>query len=258
MRAFLLLALLGAPAAAAERVVIASFKMSGEALTDPTRTALRNSLAGGLAAAGFDVAPEDALAKVLRENPALVGCDTDACLRRVASLTSAAYAVRANLELVGGANYHYTLELVGPDTIAHRVDDTCEVCNNKEANDSISNSAAKLHVEPAKRIEITPPPPPPRPRPLRNAGIATATIGGALILTGIGLMAADGTGGVTVGAGNVLMLEHRNTLTPGVVLFLIGAGCGGAAAVLFWKDHRTQLAVTPGPGGAAAYLSGSF
>jgi len=237
------LTVLASPARA-EKVAIASFKMSGE-LADTARAALRASLAGGLAAAGYDVLTDETLAKAMKEAPGLGGCETTACLKRLASVAGADRVLRGSLEVLG-SSYHFSMELLGPDgnTVA-RIDDDCQVCNAKEANDSLSTAAANLKPKPI----IKPPPPPPPVRQkmslFKTLGIATAVAGGAVLITGIALVAVDGnfsgpprTKLDPSGTQTILERQRLHTLGGGISLMLVGAGLAGAAGVLFWKDSR--------------------
>ena len=70
----LLVPLLATAPLRAEKVAVASFKMTGVELPDTARAALRASLTGGLAAAGFEVLTDDALARAIKDAPGLAGC----------------------------------------------------------------------------------------------------------------------------------------------------------------------------------------
>src|SRR5579862_1498295 len=77
-----------------ERVAVASFKMIGAEIQDPTRQAqARTSLVGGLAASDLEVVPAVEVQGALAGAPELANCDTTPCLRRIGELTNARWVV---------------------------------------------------------------------------------------------------------------------------------------------------------------------
>jgi len=102
---------------------------------------------------------------------------------------------------------------------------------------------------------------------LRTAGIVTAAIGGAALVTGLILnlkansMASDfqNLNGYTDSKES----DRKTYETLGWVSYGVGAACIATGSVLYilglqGRQGSTSIAFVPGPGGAAAILKGSF
>jgi hypothetical protein len=242
-----------APATARERVAVVSFRFTGE-LGQALRAPLRASLARGLAAAGFEPLADEELQRRLAAAPELGGCVTAACLRRVGELTGAAYLIEAEVELVGSSNYVISVELLAASTARSlgRSDETCEVCNQSEAGDSLSRAAAALKLPaapaPASASAAQPAPPPARaPRIAAAAAIATSALSLLCLAVGIPLIAVDGSeqGHHLAADGQTLERDQLHTLGAGGALTAVGAALAGASIVLWVADARAQRAMTP-------------
>ncbi len=267
-----------APASARERIAVATFKLLGDNLSAPARNTLRSSLVGGLAAAGFDVVPDEDMARVLKQAPGLSGCDTTTCLKRLGELLGLKRVLKAQLELLGTSNYVFNLEVIdiADGTPAAHLDDGCQVCTLQEANDALSNAAAALRtkLEPATPqpppalppVVVTPPVTPPvehHGRPYRWGAVAALAAGAAGLATGIALLAIDGREVGSHFDSGVLKIDRYDTFGGGVALTVIGIGLAATSGALFWMDTRrgekkVTLIPSVAPGAAALFLNGRF
>ncbi len=256
-----------AVAGAREKIALASFKVVGPTLTDPERQKqLRTSLIGGLEAADFEVVPQGQVDSALVGSAGLVGCDTTTCLHRVAELVGVRRVVRATMETTG-SNWQLTLELIdtADASCAARVETPCQVCNDRETDEKLSNAGAELRAklplgQPPPITTTTsmrPPPnfqpgltapPPDRPRPWRGVGAAAVALGSVAVLTGVVLILVnnDETGRHTDAFGH-LFIDRLSTLGGGIAATAGGAlviACGIGA---LWHDSRMQRQVTLAP-----------
>src|SRR5258706_8271711 len=108
--ALLLVACAATPARARDKVAVGSFRVAGEALTEPVRAALRASALAALQAAGFDPVSDEETARAAA--PDLTGCGTATCLRRLAERLGARHMVNVDIQLVGTSNYVIAFALV--------------------------------------------------------------------------------------------------------------------------------------------------
>jgi hypothetical protein len=200
-------ALACAAPAHADRIAVPPPLLSGGG--QPVRTALRVSIAGGVAAAGHESIALEVVDRALATTPAIAACDTALCLARLADLVGARAAVRATVELLGSSNYSFRLELIDAATHSSlaRVEDSCPICTSREANEAISRVAAALarHLSAAKPTAVAAPaaaPAPaaaapsrsytPRGRLLLGLGVATLALGAGAVGGGAALLALDG------------------------------------------------------------------
>jgi hypothetical protein len=234
---------------ARERIAVASFKLLGDELSDAARREqMRISLQGGLAG-GFDVVPTADVDRAIAAAPTIAGCDTTACLGRLAELLGVRRVVRAQLEVVGQSNWTLWLELVDPRTgqIVGRVEDLCDVCNVSEASEKLSNAAARLRGKCGTLI-VTTTPPKPVPRTWRYLGIAGVAVGGVALIGGIAAIALHGSrAGQHIAPNGDLIIDSYDTLGAGVAFTLIGAALVGGGVWAIWHDRKLhqQLALAP-------------
>lgn len=238
-----------ATGAHAERLAVLPLKSAGDELSPPQRERLRSSLRGGLAAAAAEpIDPESALER----SPALRGCETPACLGRLADLMDVPWVLQTTVEVVGSANFTFSLALYGraqKALLLKRVE-KCEICNAQEANEALSRaaqalieeasrapagdrtaagdrtSAAKLAGEP-NTILLRP-----SRQPLLYSAIGLGVGGGLLLAGGIGLVAVDGR----TRTEDATVTSRFDSAMPGGVLLGIGAAGVLTAAVLgYWS-----------------------
>src|SRR5437763_17140012 len=88
-----------AHAAGRERIAIAVFNVTGEAIAEEQRAKLRTSLRGGLAA-GFEVVSDAEVERAIRER-GVVRCDTITCLRSIGDAVLVRRAGQATIEGIG-------------------------------------------------------------------------------------------------------------------------------------------------------------
>jgi hypothetical protein len=274
LAAALLVLACAAPAAARDKVVVGSFRVAGESLTDPVRATLRAGALAALQAAGFDPISDEETARAAA--PDLSGCGTFTCLRRLAERLGAPRMVNVDIRLVGGSNYVIGLALVDAAdgrAVAHG-DEKCEVCNQREALDAIGAAAAALRKQldgapapgaaaaPAKVTATVITTSTPRPRVLAAAGIACAALGLSALAVGIPLLAIDGDVHARhVDSTGHFVVEQYRTTGTGAAFTAIGLALGVASGVLFWRDHAERaVAVAPalGPRATALVLDGRF
>jgi hypothetical protein len=267
----LVLASFASPASAAapgERVAIAVFSVTGQSLVDEAKDKLRNSLRGGLAAAGFDVVPQPEVDKAVSA-AGLAGCDTMSCLRRIGELVMARRVVKANVEVIGNTHFVSSLELIELSdgrTVASSKDN-CDVCTMKEVNDGLSNAAAALRMQlegPAApptppTVIATSPPPPPSKRPLwlGLTGVAAAVVAGGAVSLGV----AAAYHGQNHCDGSLPASDKCNSKyngTPGIAVGAVGVAAGLAAGGYFLyralKAPPRYVSVVPSLGAGAATL----
>lgn len=264
MRAVLVaVVLLIAPLAhAGERLALASFRTLGEQMTEPTRGALRLSLTGGLAAAGFEVVADEEQTQKLRTVPGLAGCETSACLKRLGEVLGVKAALKAQIEMIGSSRYLTSLTLIDTESGRElaRIDDTCEVCTLSEANDSVSNAAAALKAKlepPRAPPPVTPPPAlvaTPEPGPskltlaLRYGGIALLGVGLVGMVVGFAELGIDHSRQCTVPPGFLdcpTRVDTRNGQIFGFVTGSLGLAAGAVATWLGWRKPRRSMAIAP-------------
>jgi len=259
--------LLAAPVArAGERLSLASFRTLGEHMTEPARGALRLSLTGGLAAAGFEVIADEEQTQKLKSAPGLAGCETTTCLKRLGELLGVKQALKAQIEMIGTSRYVTSLALIDTESGREvaRVDDTCEVCTLSEANDAISNAAAalKAKLEPPRAPPVAPtvtvvtalPPEPPPSKltlALRYGGIALLGVGVVGMVVGFAELGIDHSRAcdpMSAGPGFTncpTRVDTKNGQIFGFVTGGVALVAGAVATGIGW--HRKQRSVTVAP-----------
>ena len=137
------------PAVAGERLVVRSIDLSGAAL--PARaTEVRSDFVGGIAAAGFDVVPDEALKKALDETPELASCTSDVCLASIGKSLGARWALAAVIEVISLSNVHVTARIVDAKTgkVAATFDKGCEgPCTWDENKNLVSSAGPSLRSQ---------------------------------------------------------------------------------------------------------------
>lgn len=262
-----------APLARAERIALLPLRSAGEELTPPARERLKSSLRGGLASAAAE--PIDPAA-TLDRTPALRGCETPACLGRLADLMDVPLVLSATVEVVGSSNFTFSLSVfsrASKKEIARRVE-RCEICNAQDANESLSRAAQGV-LEDAAKAPTTPQATAaasptggsasaillrPARRPLTAAAIGLG-VGGALLLGGgIALLAVDGRTRADRVADNMVLTQQRfESTVPGGLLVGLGAASIVSAAVLgWWSTTPEWKRVAVVPAGNQLLVSGRF
>ncbi|MDB4966369.1 MAG: hypothetical protein JWN44_2058 [Myxococcales bacterium] len=251
-----------------ERVAIASFNVTGQALADEAQAKLKQSLRGGLAAAGFEVVPEADVQRAIITS-GVAGCDTVSCLRRIGEMVLAKRVIKATVEVIGNTHVASTLELIDladGKTIAN-AKDNCDVCTMKEVNDGLSNAAAALRMQLEPGQPPLPPPAaggaagqPDRPSH-RTLYIGLAAASGALFVASLTTLAVSGAYHGRANCGSVPAGERcptRYNGTPGLVLGAIGTPLFGVAAAILaykaWKSPPSRVALVPSIGAGAVAL----
>src|SRR5258706_14027858 len=97
--ALLLVACAATPARARDKVAVGSFRVAGEALTEPVRATLRASALAALQAAGLDPVSDEEAARAAA--PDLTGCGPATGLRRLAARLGARRLAQLDLQPVG-------------------------------------------------------------------------------------------------------------------------------------------------------------
>lgn len=237
-------------ARADDGVVVLPLKAIGEPIAPNAQQRLRTSLYGGLTVG--KLTPVDAEPSLQRV-PSLRGCETAACMGKLADLAAAPYVVRSQVELVGSSSYTFTLELYSKqrnETVGKRVEQ-CEICNANEANEAMSHAAEQLVGDVQKRRT--------------DGAVATAhqpsTPTSAVAVTGLPVMqrpagktlvaAAIGlgvTGGLAVAAGGVLLGLNQHQQSS----------LGGTPSVTTNLDLRTGGAIALGLGSGAILTAAIF
>lgn len=261
-----------APLAHAERIALLPLRSAGEELTPPARERLKSSLRGGLASAAAE--PIDPAA-TLDRTPALRGCETPACLGRLADLMDVPLVLSATVEVVGSSNFTFSLSVfsrASKKEVAKRVE-RCEICNAQDANESLSRAAQGV-LEDAAKAPASPQAAAASPtdkgasaillrparRPLTAAAIGLG-VGGALLLGGgIALLAVDGRTRVDRVADNMVLTQQRfESTVPGGLLVGLGAASIVSAAVLgWWSTTPEWKRVAVVPVGNQLIVSGRF
>jgi hypothetical protein len=143
-----------------ERVAVVGLGLFGSSVSPSLQAALRLSLVGGLEGGGFEVLPEDEIARKTERTPALRSCETMTCLRSLAEQLQVKMVVRARVDAVQANDYIINLYLVDPfsERVLRHVEDKCQVCTTAEAKESVSNAAHLLgtsrdSVESKPRLE---------------------------------------------------------------------------------------------------------
>jgi hypothetical protein len=135
-----------APNGGRERVAVAAFELTGEAVSEEAQARLRNSLRGGLST-GFEVVPDAEVTRAV-ESAGVRGCDTLACIRRIGELVFVRRVVTARIQVLGPMNTNTTLELIDlPTDKRYTATDHCTPCTQLEVNDGVSNAAASLKTQ---------------------------------------------------------------------------------------------------------------
>jgi hypothetical protein len=251
-----LLAVCAGSAAAKERIAVAVFAVTGQPLSQAAQTRLRNSLHGGLAAAGFDVVPDEDVDKAIAAN-GLAGCDTLSCMRRIGELVMVPRVGKVTVEVVGNTHVVSHLDLIDLETgkSVASANDNCDVCTMKEVNDGLSNAAAALRtqLEPPPPPRPAPPPPPPPPSTPETPvgkkimrGTSVAAMSGGLLAISLGIWKATQNHSVSCDPGCSRLdttAGEATALTIGIAAVLGGA----TLSVLGWRHEakKSPIALAP-------------
>ena len=251
-RLCVLVALLIANLASADKVALLPIHWKGDELTPPQRERLRSSLRGGLAAAAAEPVEAE---PTFERAPALRGCETAACWGRLADMMDVPLVLDVAVEVVGSSNFTFALQTYARAqraVVAKRLE-RCEICNAQEANETLSRAVGGL-LEEAQRAAVAPSPTakaaptatavllrPPR-RPLQLAAIGLGASGALLLAGGAALLAVDG-GHRSAGdaLGGTRQQTRLDAALPGGILVGIGAASVLSAAILGWWSTTPEL-----------------
>lgn len=245
------------------RCAIAHFETSGTSMELARPVALEN-LTAGLSAAGFDVMPSQESMR-REEEAGLALCDSEICLQQIGHLLNVPYVVHGKFVENGNTSFYTLIEVIDASDgrLVARGDDSCVACTRKEAIEAVSNVAAALRDQLARRKVFEAPspvlpaatavPPTSAPsvatvqrshetsRPLRAGAVAAWTIGAASLAAGITLLAINGNHGAFFNSSNELRLHQYDTLGGGAALTVVG-GVLAITGGLLWHFDKVRHA----------------
>jgi hypothetical protein len=251
---------------AAERVAVLLPQIRPAAAPE-VRDRFHEAASRGLAASPDEVITGAEVRMRLGASEELLNCNGQgACVARAAQTLRADRLVTVDISQIGKDYAIKTrlLDPVGRETA--KVDETCDVCTVKEAEDAVARATTKLAanikpapVEPPKPEPVAPvekpapveqekPPiaaPAPVKRegrgfPYRPVGITSIVVGALAIGAGIGLVVIDGQPTCSLPNPKVACPDLYNTAGGGGALIGIGAGGLIAGGVLLYFDHRAR------------------
>ena len=191
------------------RVVVTKLTMGGVNRAD--QKVLASSLYGGLTGAGLRVFSDRRAHKALGGQSALLGCETNVCLKRIGELLETPLCANAVIEDSGGGTYRLELTITQASNGKRLAYQTrqCAPCTTREAAEALSQAAKAAGAAALARFragsDVTPRPPPRRHARRRSPNgdgrtkTAAASPGRTLLTTGIALI-ATGVAATTTGA----------------------------------------------------------
>jgi hypothetical protein len=273
----LLVAALPASALAAGRVAALVPEVRPNA-TPELQSRFHEAVTRGLASGDLEVVPAGEVKLRLGVSDELLGCATPGpCVPRAALILRTDKVVLADVNAIGK---DYTIKLLLLDgagrELAH-VDDACDICTVKEAEDALARAAARIAlnariapVEPTSPVEKpaarpeaplkdlknkeneVPPAVAPapssstvagrerRPFPWRSVAIGSLAVGVVGLAIGIPLVAIDGQPTCDLPNPRRSCPEVYNTGGGGGTLVAFGAAGLAASGVLFYLDYRAR------------------
>ena len=205
----------------------------------------------------------------------MLGCTgPGACVARIAQNLHIDRAVASEID-VNGKDYVIKLRLL--DAVGRelaKVDEPCDICTVKEADDAVARAATKLaaaakalppetappatgEAPPPPKVETPPPvvaapPPEPTPAPVapqreqqkmfpwRAVAITSLVVGVVGIAVGAPLVAIDGNPTCNSPNPRTSCPDVYNTIGGGAAMLTLGIAGVAASGVLFYFDHRAR------------------
>ena len=268
-------------AAAAGARVAALVPQVRPAASPELRDRFHEAVTRGIAASGDEVVGAAEVRLRLGATEEMLSCNgSGACVARAAQTLRIDRVVASEID-VNGKDYVIKLRLL--DAVGRelaKVDEPCDICTVKEADEAIARAAGKLaaaakalpteapppatvetppkaetppRVEtppPAKTEVVTPTPQPdlttpPAPRekrmfPWRAVAISSLAVGVVALAIGIPLLAIDGNPTCSLPNPRQACPEVYNTLGGGAAMLTVGVIGVAASGVLFYFDHRAR------------------
>jgi hypothetical protein len=245
------------------------------------RDRFHEAVTRGLQTGGDDVIGAAEVRLRLGASEEMLACaGTGPCVAHVAQTLNIDRAVATEID-VTGKDYAIKLRLV--DAVGRelaKVDEPCDICTVKEADEAVARAAAKLAAaekslppeasatketvppkvetppkleQPPPKVEQPPPPtpeptptPPPapqaekRPFPWRAVAISSLAVGLVGVVVGIPLLAIDGQPTCSQPNPKLTCPDVYNTVGGGAALLSLGLAGVAASGVLFYFDHRAR------------------
>jgi hypothetical protein len=236
--------------AAGRAIAIASVEIAGDT-TDELRAQIARAIADGLARGGVRVVALEQAVAAARADRELATCVTPSCLTRLTELIGVRELVRAHVS-VSGDSYEVDLELLSPSAdggLAGRLQRSCGVCTVGELIDLLAGASADLATgagaadralagptAPDNQLVLAPSPVDSgETRPFRTWKWVAAGGAVAVVLTGVALLLADGSG--SCDRQDAECPEVYDTRTAGIIGVTLGVLGGGASAWMFVADR---------------------
>jgi hypothetical protein len=272
----------GGAAAATERIA-ALVPQTRPPAASELRDRFQEAVTRGLQTGSDEVVPAAEVRLRLGATEDLLGCSgTGPCVARSAQTLRTERVVATDID-INGKDYSIKLRLL--DTTGReltKIEEPCDICTVKEADDAIARAATKLAAatralsSETPKPDLAPPPapkpetavkpaPPPEPTvqsappepttatahrekkmfPWRPVAIASLAAGVVGLAVGIPLLAIDGH--PTCDKPNPMQScpEVYNTVGGGATLLTLGLLGGAASGVLFYLDHRARAKPRP-------------
>jgi hypothetical protein len=249
------------------------------------RDRFHEAVTRGLQAAGDDVLGAAEVRLRLGSSEELLGCSAGGpCVAKVAQTLKIDHAVASEIE-VNGKDYVIKLRLLdATGKELAKVDEPCDICTVKEADEAVARAAGKLAAAekalppetappavaetPPPKVETPPPPkvetPPPvetpptppvveqvttparekKTFPWRPVAITSLVVGVVGIVVGAPLVAIDGNPTCNSPDPKHSCPDVYNTLGGGATMLTLGIAGVAASAVLFYFDHRARKRAT--------------
>ncbi len=257
------------------------------------RDRFHDAIARGLRDAGVIPAAETR-ARLAAEG--ITDCVIGGCVQRAATVMRAPWVITSEIQVTGKDYVFHLLLIDGNGRLESKVDEPCDICTVKEADEALARASAKLsataaHIalqaeRPAPVMEapkpkpkpLSPPPPLPPPvlsapptipvtspaplkrsRPFLWAAVGSAAAGVVGLVVGIPLLAIDGTPTCSLPSPQKSCANLYDTMPAGAVLTTLGVAGLAASGVLFYLDYRSQhRAKRPMTAGVAPTLGGAI
>lgn len=246
------------------------------------RDRFHEAVTRGYATGGDEVMGASEVRLRLGASDEMLNCaGTGPCVARIAQNLRIDRAIASEID-VNGKDYVIKLRLI--DAVGRelaKVDEPCDICTVKEADDAIARAAGKLaaaakslppETAPPATVETppTPPPkvetPPPKPKvetpppvtetpptpppaekkmfPWRAVAITSLVVGVVGIAIGAPLVAIDGNPTCNLPNPRTSCPDVYNTIGGGATMLTIGIAGVAASGVLFYLDHRARKRAT--------------
>lgn len=261
------------------RIAILGVRSAGA--PSQTRDRVNRAIAAGLSVSGVHVVDAAETARLIATKPALVGCETPACLPGIGEVASAPYLLRGWVELLGATTSLRLdfVEAASGTSLAVR-EESCESCTPEQLDETARLLAGLLRDEVLPTVSPRPNPsgkpvvanlqPPAaivgagspaapgvpanqaqaRPRPGAWPWI-TAGVGVVSLGVGVGLLGFDGDGTCTPPRDGAQCPRIYDTTAGGITLLTLGvaaAAVGGFVLVFGTEAEPDETKVTLGPG----------